>query len=181
MKNFFGVIIFCLFVAIAYLPLAGASAEITGRRVEMEDHDDHVSFVFMDDVHVNGTDFNLNADWLEVISEKSSDCPGHCRSKIKNLHATGNVYFEQLDRTGRADEIVVVPDAQVMYLIGRAEITDVDGTVRGDKLVLDKNSRSIKVESDGRSTVSISPKDKSADMTFRLGDEPDDEKKEDKK
>lgn len=159
----------CIFVSIGKVLADDThSTVITSKHIEMNDNDDDgIYIVFTNDVHVIGTTLDLSADKLEVLAKKSGTEFGCNHFSMEKLRAIGDVRFVQTDRSGRANEIVVLPKEEVMYLIGHAEITDKDGTVRGDRLLLDKNSRSVKINSKGRSVVSIPQGEDSTNALFK--------------
>lgn len=130
---------------------------ITSGNVEVKDRGDFMLFSFNNGVHVSSEGFDLTSDNLEIFSERFDDFleSGICRPSVKKIYATGNVKFVQCNRNGSADEIIIYPKKGIMTLFGNAIITDIDGTAHGDKLILDKNLRSLKVESKGRSSISI--------------------------
>ncbi|MDE6432528.1 MAG: LptA/OstA family protein [Opitutales bacterium] len=166
MKKFFGVIIY-LFIGIIDNFADDIHTMVTSEHVEIIDCNEETSFIFSDKVHVSSEDFDLTSDRLEVLLKKVKDDHVQVRPKIEKLHAIGNVCFSQHNRSGHANEAIVLPKDEVMCLLGEAEITDEDGTAKGDKLYLDKNTRSIKAESRGRSVVLIPQGEKSTDSLFK--------------
>jgi lipopolysaccharide transport protein LptA len=114
-------------------------------------------FSFAGNVTVISDKFQLSSDRLDVISSKEDDFlqTGDCGNSIKEVHAFGNVKFTQNCRSGMADEVIVDPASGTVTLLGNATIVNPDGTAHGDKLFLNRDSNLVKVESAGRSVVSI--------------------------
>jgi lipopolysaccharide export system protein LptA len=54
-----------------------------------------------------------------------------------------------------ADEVIVDPASNTVTLLGNATIGNPDGTAHDDKLFLHRDSTSVKIESTGRSMISI--------------------------
>ncbi|MDR0680210.1 MAG: hypothetical protein LBF42_04265 [Puniceicoccales bacterium] len=137
---------------------AQANTEIRGDSIEAMDFSDRISFVFSGNVVVVSDKFEMSSDRLEVISSKGYDFlrSGGCgAASIKEVHAFGNVKFTQDCRHGVANEVIFDSASDTITLLGNARIITPEGTARGDKLYLTRSSNLVKVESAGRSTISI--------------------------
>ncbi len=142
---------------------------ITSQKVEINNDEEHILFLFKKDVCIKNNNFELFSDILEVFCQKVDGVFNidFYHPVIDKIYASGNVKFFYYDRSGRADEIIVVPKEEIMYLVGNAEITNKDGCVCGDRLFLDRNSKSLKINSKGRSMLSIPDKDAPLDFLLK--------------
>ncbi len=166
MKGIF-YLIFCFLVNIGNICADDIHTVITSRGVEINHGEDCTFFSFEHDVHVISKDFDLTSDRLEVFCKKAENFLELYHPTIERIHAIGNVKFAQSSRNGHADEIILLPHEEVMHLIGHAEITDLDGTARGDKLFIDRHSNSIQINSGGRSTISVPSGGDLSDVLFK--------------
>jgi lipopolysaccharide export system protein LptA len=114
----------------------------------------------MQNAQINGENFSLRGDGLEILMEKSDPHDFGCSglSSIREIHAAGNATFESQSHSGKADKISIFPSTKILVLENNAEITSVDeGTVRGEILILDRANNRIKTEkiSSERFTISV--------------------------
>jgi lipopolysaccharide export system protein LptA len=151
-----------LFVCAAFYPAkARAVTEIRGDSVTIGDCGEYITFSFLGNVAAVGEEFELFSDRMDVISVKRDDFLkfGNLGASVKELHAFGNVKFAQPNRNGSADEILLNATNETAILLGNATVTDSSGMVRGDRLFLNRESSTAKVESSGRSVVLINDRD----------------------
>jgi lipopolysaccharide export system protein LptA len=125
--------------------------------VDIVDFGNRMFFSFGGKVTAASDKFELSSDRLEVTSDGrdiflQSEA---CSKSIKKVHAFGNVKFTQDCRRGTADEVVIDPACGMVTLLGNAVVMDSDGTAHGDRLVLYRDSGSVRVGSVGRSSISI--------------------------
>ncbi|MDR1432775.1 MAG: hypothetical protein LBI61_00315 [Puniceicoccales bacterium] len=134
--------------------------QITGDVAEIQDFDSFISMRFLQNASVDGEDFHLCGDCIEIILD-SNRRPGEDAanlSAVREIHATINASFEQKSHSGKADRISIYPAKKILILDGNGEITDSEeGTVRGEKLIFDSANRQIIADGSAkkRSVISI--------------------------
>lgn len=129
------------------------NTEITGDRLEVDSQGEINVFNFYGNVHLKGEDLEAFCDQLEVLAKKNKDenTPSLGQDSIEKITGTGNVRIHQIDRTIKAGHAVLYPIEGKAVLTINPEVTDSQGTVKGDKIVFYKNDRKAYVEggSDG--------------------------------
>jgi lipopolysaccharide export system protein LptA len=126
------------------LCFAQDKTEIRSVCIEIEDRDDCMFFSFIGSVVVASDGFELSSNRLDATLSKCDESlqSGDYRSSLEWLHAFGDVKFVRGDKSGSANEVIFNVVNGVMILSGSATITDPNGTVHGDMLILNRGFNS---------------------------------------
>lgn len=142
--GFIGISLICLVYG-AELP---RNTEITGDRLEMDSYGERNVFNFYGNVCLKGEDLEAYCDQLEVIAKKGEGETSASlgQDSVEKITGIGNVRIQQVDRTIRAGYAVLYPVEGKAVLTVNPEVTDSQGTVKGDRIVFYKNDRKAYVE-----------------------------------
>lgn len=139
MKNF---LTFLVLLAIPRLLADKICTEITSQNIEVHLDGDDCRIIFSDDVTVNSDDFNLKSEQVEIIAENiSKSDSSDTSSRVKTIIAQKHARFVQKYRCGEADKIIVHVKQERMEMFGNAKISDKSGTITGDYLTIDNETR----------------------------------------
>ena len=139
MKHF---LTFLVLLALPRLLADKICTEITSQNIEVHLDGDDCRIIFSDDVTVNSDDFNLKSEQVEIIAENiSNNEASDTSSRVKTIIAQKHARFVQKYRCGEADKIVVHVKEERMEMFGHARISDKNGTITGDYLTIDNDTR----------------------------------------
>ena len=139
MKYFFT---FLLLLALPRIFADKICTEITSQNIEIYLSGDDYRLIFSNDVVVNSDDFNLKSEQVEIIAENhSKNNTPDSRVCVKTIIAQKHARFVQKYRCGEADKIVVHVKEERMEMFGNARISDKNGTITGDYLTIDNDTR----------------------------------------
>jgi lipopolysaccharide export system protein LptA len=152
--KFIGILFILVPIACCF---ARVNTEIKSDSVEVVDLGSCLFFSFSGNVTAASDGLELSSDRLEVTSDgRDVFLQSGARGKsIKSAHAFGNVQVTQDCRRGTADELAIDPVRGTITLLGNATVADGNGTACSDRLILYRDSGSIRVESAGRPTISM--------------------------
>lgn len=128
---------------------------ITSDVLDMVSGDEISEFHFIGNVNVVGTNLNLASDELLVIAIKRGDVDAtvSSSSKIDKIIATGNVKFNQDERSAEAGRIEIFPENKTVLLTEDPVVIEGDRRVSGDKITWSEGERRARVE--GSTMVSL--------------------------
>ena len=128
---------------------------ITSDVLDMVSGDEISEFHFIGNVNVVGTNLNLTSDELLVIAIKRGDVDAtvSSSSKIDKIIATGNVKFNQDERSAEAGRIEIFPENKTVLLTEDPVVIEGDRRVSGDKITWSEGERRARVE--GSTMVSL--------------------------
>lgn len=134
---------------------------ISSNSLQITDRGQGFAFDFIQAVEVKGNDFDLTCDELEVQTASEGSIvmleQKIANDQVRKIRAAGNVHLRDSCRQIEADGAELFPSSGVVVLSGRVKITDEEGTLRGDRIVLKNREKHILVESDGtvRSEIAL--------------------------
>lgn len=121
---------------------AGVTA-IKGDSFRLEMQETENLFFFYGNVSVQGNNLTATCKEMEVVTGRQTDEAENIGplGNVKKIIARGNVVIKQTDRTAKADLAEIDMLQGVITLTGKAIVTDSDGTLSAEKLVLDRTNR----------------------------------------
>lgn len=149
-------------------PLLTQETVITSDELEFETREDKHVFLFHKNVEIKSDDMQANCDRLEIFSNRESSSANKemaSMGSVELITADGQVIIRQNDRLAEAGHAEIFPKEGKIILTKSPSVTDPDGTVRGERMVLYKNQKKAIVEGEPgkRPTVLLT---KMTDLSF---------------
>lgn len=144
-KQYIGFLIF--FCLRSWLIGVEANTVITSDRIETDSKNN--IFNFYGNVHLEGEGVNGVCDQLEVVCRKGEGLSLNGANSFEKITAVGHVEIKQEGRTIRAGHALFFCEEGKVVLTENPEITDSEGTVKGEKITFYKNEGKAYVEGGG--------------------------------
>ncbi|WP_297888538.1 lipopolysaccharide transport periplasmic protein LptA [Sulfurihydrogenibium sp.] len=109
--------------------------------------------IYTGNVDVKKGNFNLKADVVKIYLDEKGD--------VSRIYASGNVYFQQENKWGKAKEGEYYKDKNLIILRGNAEVHQDKNVVEGDEIhYYTDEEKAVAISKGNRVRSILFPKDK---------------------
>lgn len=132
---------------------------VTSNDVEIQCNGEEIIMHFSENAKIEGKSFWLKGDNIDIFLKNDiKSIENNDISSVKKVIGVGHASFENENNFGDADTIHILPKERTMILEGAATVfNDEQGTVHGEKIVVDGATKSIITSGSthGRSSISV--------------------------
>ena len=132
---------------------------VTSNDVEIQCNGEEIIMHFSENAKIEGKSFWLKGDNIDIFLKNDiKSIENNDVNSIKKVIGVGHASFENENNFGDADTIHILPGERIMVLEGAATVfNDEQGTVHGEKIVVDGATKRIITSGSthGRSSISV--------------------------
>lgn len=132
---------------------------VTSNDVEIQCNGEEIIMHFSENAKIEGKSFWLKGDNIDIFLKNDiKSIENNDVNSVKKVIGVGHASFENENNFGDADTIHILPKERTMILEGAATVfNDEQGTVHGERIVVDGATKRITTSGSthGRSSISV--------------------------